>query len=234
MKWAAGWLLLSVSVYTRQHSHDSGLSRRNQAGMEGRPLRRLVLTVRAAADLGETPSNPYVAVQLGDQEIETDVAMAGGENPVSRRRSAPVPPPAARLRALKLAGCARRKQLLLVGCLQRVAHAAPSKQAQSNRCFASLTAAQVWDEPIELRLPPPLPDEQPLQVGEGGRPAAVLMLGQALGQEILRLALQRMLHQCALGLERVAWPETQRALVSDLPCPAPCAPATPSHTHRCA
>ncbi|PRW59675.1 Elicitor-responsive [Chlorella sorokiniana] len=71
--------------------------------MEGRPLRRLVVTVRAAADLGETPSNPYVVVQLGDQEIETDVATAGGENPV-------------------------------------------------------------WDEPIELRLPPPLPDEKPLQL----------------------------------------------------------------------
>ncbi len=27
---------------------------------------------------------------------------------------------------------------------------------------------QVWDEPIELRLPPPLPDEQPLQVAASG------------------------------------------------------------------
>jgi len=50
--------------------------------MEGRPLRRLVVTVRAAADLGETPSQPYVVLQLGDQELETDVATAGGENPV--------------------------------------------------------------------------------------------------------------------------------------------------------
>lgn len=41
------------------------------------------MTVRAAAELGETPSNPYVVVQLGDQDIETDVATAGGENPVS-------------------------------------------------------------------------------------------------------------------------------------------------------
>ncbi|KAI7840206.1 hypothetical protein COHA_005988 [Chlorella ohadii] len=71
--------------------------------MEGRPLRRLVVTVRAAADLGQTASQPYVVLQLGDQELETDVATAGGENPV-------------------------------------------------------------WDEPIELRLPPPLPDEQPLQI----------------------------------------------------------------------
>lgn len=47
------------------------------------------MTVRAAAELGETPSNPYVVVQLGDQEIETDVATAGGENPVSLGNAAP-------------------------------------------------------------------------------------------------------------------------------------------------
>ena len=45
----------------------------------------------------------------------------------------------------------------------------------------SLTGAQVWDEPIELRLPPPLPDEKPLQVsGDGAsRLAGAYALAQA-------------------------------------------------------
>lgn len=43
---------------------------------------------------------------------------------------------------------------------------------QTLRIVPSATV-QVWDEPIELRLPPPLPDEQPLQVAPNGsgRPA---------------------------------------------------------------
>ncbi|KAL4429637.1 hypothetical protein ABPG77_008686 [Micractinium sp. CCAP 211/92] len=71
--------------------------------MEGRPKRRLVVTVRAAADLSEPAGSAYVALTLGSETVETDVARIGKG-----------------------------------------------------------TVNPVWDEPLELRLPPPLPGEQPL------------------------------------------------------------------------
>ncbi|EFN54236.1 hypothetical protein CHLNCDRAFT_135755 [Chlorella variabilis] len=70
--------------------------------MQGRAQRRLVVTVRAAADIGASTTSPYVVLELGGTTLETAVAL-GGDNPV-------------------------------------------------------------WDEAIELRLPPPLPNEQPLQI----------------------------------------------------------------------
>lgn len=52
----------------------------------GRPRRRLVLTVRAAADLSPTALKPYVLIEFGDSTLKTDVARVAGENPVSQRR----------------------------------------------------------------------------------------------------------------------------------------------------
>lgn len=45
--------------------------------MEGRPKRRLVVTVRAAADLSEPAGSAYVALTLGSEPVETDVARIG-------------------------------------------------------------------------------------------------------------------------------------------------------------
>lgn len=52
--------------------------------MDDRPKRRLVVTVRAAADLSEPAGSAYVAVTLGGETVETDVARIGkgSVNPV--------------------------------------------------------------------------------------------------------------------------------------------------------
>lgn len=49
--------------------------------MEGRPKRRLVVTVRGAGNVPDC-SSPYVMLQLGDEIVETDKASVGGVNPV--------------------------------------------------------------------------------------------------------------------------------------------------------
>lgn len=51
--------------------------------MQGRAQRRLVVTVRAAADIGASTTSPYVVLELGGTTLETAVAL-GGDNPVSR------------------------------------------------------------------------------------------------------------------------------------------------------
>ena len=52
--------------------------------MEGRLGRRLLVTVRGAADMTAARS-AYVVLDLGDQTLETDVSDTGGDsgNPVS-------------------------------------------------------------------------------------------------------------------------------------------------------
>lgn len=54
----------------------------------GRPRRRLVVTVRGAADVPAANSKPYVLLQLGEDKVQTSPAEVGGANPVGARSAA--------------------------------------------------------------------------------------------------------------------------------------------------
>ena len=96
----------------------------------------------------------------------------------------------------------------------------------------SLTAAQVWDEPIELRLPPPLPDEKPLQVSGSG--ASRLAGASALASSTFGQLLQQAGLQCAWGsldlgpvfLQSLHWPSASsgRPCITAGPNPPPSSP----------